>query len=57
MVFIGIVLIIAGVIGLFLGAQGYGDIGLSFMYSAVVSILAGIGFLAANSKIKKMSAK
>ena len=54
MAFVGILLIICGVFGLFLGSQGYGDIGLTFMYSAVMSIIAGIGFLTVNSKIKKM---
>lgn len=54
MAFIGILLILGGIFGLVLGSHGYGDIGLSFMYAAVMSIIAGIGFLVANSKIKKM---
>lgn len=54
MVFIGIILILGGIFGIVLGMQGYGDIGLSFMYAAVMSIIAGIGFLVTNSKIKKM---
>jgi len=54
MVFIGILLIAGGIFGFVLGANGYGDIGLSFMYTAAMSIIAGIGFLVTNSKIKKM---
>ena len=57
MVFLGILLIAVGVLGLYLGSMGYGDIGLSFMYSACVSIIAGISFLIANGKIKKLKEK
>ena len=55
MAFIGILMILCGIGGLVLGSQGYGDIGLAFMYAAVVSILTGIGFLVANAKIKKLT--
>lgn len=47
-------MIVGGVAGLVLGSHGYGDIGLAFMFTAAVSIVAGIGFLVANGKIKKM---
>lgn len=54
MAFIGIVLVLGGIIGIVLGTQGYGDIGLSFMYAGLMSIIAGIGFLVTNGKIKKL---
>ena len=44
---IGILLIIVGVGGLALSTMAFGDIGLSFAYAGIVSILSGIGFLAA----------
>ena len=54
MAFIGIVLVLGGILGIILGTHGYGDIGLSFMYAGIMSIIAGIGLLVTNSKIKKL---
>ena len=47
---IGILLILVGIAGLFISNVAFGDIGLSFAYSGVVSILSGIGFLAAGKR-------
>lgn len=47
---IGILLILTSVAGFVLSTVAFGDIGLSFAYGGVVSLLAGIGFLIANKK-------
>lgn len=47
---IGILLILAGIAGFVLSSMAFGDIGLSFAYSGVISILSGIGFLAASKR-------
>lgn len=52
---IGIAMIIFGIVGLGLGAMMFGDIGISCSYAAIVSILAGIGFVKANGAIESHS--
>lgn len=42
---IGILLIVAGVLGFLGSSAAFGDIGLSFALTGIVSILAGIGFI------------
>lgn len=41
----GVVLIILGCVGLFLGNMMFGDIGVSCSYAAIVSIVTGAGFI------------
>jgi len=48
----GILLILVGIAGLVMSTIGFGDIGLSFGLTGVVSILSGIGLLSANKKLK-----
>ena len=52
---IGILLIIWGVIGIIMGMMMFGDIGVACVVGAVAALLAGIGFVIANKKIKKLS--
>lgn len=49
---LGILLIVVGLIGTYLSTIAVGDIGLSFLYSGVVAILCGIGFMRAQRKQK-----
>ena len=42
---IGIILILVGCAGLFLGNIMFGDIGVTATYSGIVAIITGIGFL------------
>lgn len=52
MMFIGIMLIIVGILALIASTIGFGDIGLSFAAIGVVAILCGIGFLKINKRLK-----
>lgn len=52
MMFIGIMLIIVGILALVASTIGVGDIGLSFAAIGVVAILCGIGFLKINKRLK-----
>ena len=45
MLAIGILLIVFSVICFISGMNGYGDIGISMLYTAVTSLLAGLGFV------------
>ena len=47
---IGILLILVGIVGFVLSGVAFGDIGLSFAYGGVISILCGIGFVAAGKR-------
>ena len=51
MMFIGIMLIIVGILALVASTIGFGDIGLSFA-AIGVAILCGIGFLKINKRLK-----
>lgn len=42
---IGILLIILGAIGIFMGLMMFGDIGIACMVGAFTALLSGIGFL------------
>ena len=48
---IGIILLIIGIAGMFLGGLMFGDIGLAAMIGALVGIVSGIGFL----KVSKLN--
>jgi small neutral amino acid transporter SnatA (MarC family) len=54
MMVIGIILISWGVIGIVMGMMMFGDIGVACIVGAVTAILCGIGFIMANSKIKRI---
>ena len=47
---IGIILIVWGALGLFMGLMMFGDIGLACIVGAVTAILSGIGFLLASRR-------
>lgn len=53
MVFIGIILILIGVVGFAMGAMAFGDIGIACMIGAAAAFFSGIGFLIAAKKLKK----
>lgn len=42
---IGILLIILGIIGIFMGMMMFGDIGIACIVGALAALLSGIGFL------------
>lgn len=48
---IGILLIILGVIGIFMGMMMFGDIGIACMVGALAALLSGIGFMIAAKKV------
>jgi len=47
---IGILLIVVGVIGIIMGVNMFGDIGVAAMIGAITALLSGIGFLLASKK-------
>ena len=49
---IGIILILIGIIGCYLGSMLFGDIGVTAIISGVIGVIAGIGFLKIPSSIK-----
>ena len=53
MVFIGIILILIGVVGFAMGAMAFGDIGIACMIGAAAAFFSGISFLIAAKKLKK----
>lgn len=48
---IGILLIILGIIGIFMGMMMFGDIGIACMVGALAALLSGIGFMIAAKKV------
>lgn len=52
---IGIMLIVLGIVGIILGSMMFGDIGIAALIGAIVGVLAGIGFIKADSAIKRIS--
>lgn len=48
---IGILLIVLGVIGIFMGMMMFGDIGIACIIGALAALLSGIGFLITAKKI------
>lgn len=51
---IGILLILWGVLGVFMGSIMFGDIGIACIVGAVTAILCGIGFLQADKQVKQL---
>ena len=51
---IGILLIIIGISGIFMGLMMFGDIGIACMVGAIGSLLSGIGFISISKKIKQL---
>ncbi len=50
---IGIILIIWGLLGGWMGMQMFGDIGIACIVGAVTALLSGVGFLMAGKKLEK----
>lgn len=50
MVAIGILEIILGVLGIFMGLMMFGDIGVACIVAALSALLSGIGFLIASKR-------
>ena len=48
---LGALLIVTFGFGVLAASQAYGDIGLSFLFAAVVALLSGIGFLIAAAPV------
>lgn len=51
---IGILLIIVGVIGIFMGMMMFGDIGIACLVGAITALLTGIGFLQINKRLSNL---
>lgn len=51
---IGVLLIIIGILGIFMGLMMFGDIGIACMVGAIGSLLSGIGFISISKKIKQL---
>ena len=52
---IGILLVILSAIGLLMGLNMFGDIGLACIVGALSALLSGIGFIIASNKLNKAS--
>lgn len=48
---IGIILIVLGALGIFMGLMMFGDIGLACLVGALTAVLSGIGFLLASRRL------
>ncbi len=42
---IGIILVVIGILGIFLGSMMFGDIGLAAFIGAITAVVSGIGFI------------
>ena len=54
---IGILLIVLGFIGIFMGTMMFGDIGIACIVGALSALLSGIGFIIFGNKFVKMLGK
>lgn len=54
MVAIGVILIVVGALGILMGFNMVGDIGIACLVGAVAALVAGIGFLITSSRLKKL---
>lgn len=50
---IGIILVVIGALGAFIGVNMFGDIGVSCIIGSVIGILSGVGFLMTSKEINK----
>jgi len=50
----GILLIVLGVAGIFMGAMMFGDIGIACIVGALAALLSGVGFLIVAKNIKNL---
>ena len=57
MIAVGVLLIILGAAGIIVGGNMFGDIGIACLVGAGAALIAGIGFLVASSRIKKLENK
>lgn len=48
---IGILLIILGVLGIFMGLMMFGDIGIACLVGAITALLSGIGFVKVSNEL------
>lgn len=48
---IGIILIVLGALGIFMGLMMFGDIGLACLVGALTAVLSGIGFLLVSKRL------
>lgn len=53
MIFIGIILILIGILGCVMGCMMFGDIGIACIIGAASAFFSGIGFLIAAGKYRK----
>ncbi len=51
---IGIILIVVGILGIFMGMMMFGDIGIACLVGAITALLSGIAFIQVSSAIKKI---
>lgn len=54
---IGIILIVLGILGIFMGMMMFGDIGIACLVGAVTALLSGIAFIQVANAIKKLKQK
>lgn len=54
MIAIGVLEIVLGAFGIIIGLNMVGDIGVSCLVGSLAALLAGIGFLVASSRVKKL---
>ena len=52
--FIGILLILDGIFGIWASTHAFGDIGVACMIAGIAAFLSGIGMILASYKIRKM---
>ena len=56
MKFVGVLLIIIGILGLLVSTMMFGDIGFAASIGSTVGLISGIGFLKVSNAIKALSA-
>lgn len=47
----GIILIVLGIVGIFLGSMMFGDIGIAALAGSIPALVTGIGFLKLDKKL------
>ena len=55
MVFIGILLLLDGIVGIAASTMAFGDIGVACLIGGIAALLSGIGMLILNGRIKKLT--